>query len=420
MLVFIGIFAFFLTISPSLGVSYLRASYAASGSLTKVTSGLVAFDPLNQQLTMSQLENSNYWKFSGDAPGEGAPYNFYENSSGLHIAVQAKNNSTFAGFFAKSPNTDFVLVHVRITAPAKTVPQGSFESGLYLQTADGNVNYVTCTSFTTSQGTIWEIVWATGNSNGATNFKTLWSSGFGLPLTEDCTIITNGNNYLKVYLDGKQVYSSSSLNLQMPKPFQIYLEPETSYNGTELYATFLNYYLTSSEYLTVSGLPSNAAKVELVNPSSGNVLASALKQSGSASIEVGKFVLPLGAEIEVLSSSNSVLSSTQGSVSVYGGDSYSDDGSTAGGNITLSIKTVSQSGTQITGLYAYISNSSGQVVSQGYSPLTYSGAIKGQTYTSCVENYNQYTFLHWSNGSTNPCLTKTFTQSSTMVAYYST
>ena len=369
---------------------------------------------------MSQLESSNYWRFSGDAPGEGAPYNFYEDSSGLHIGVQAASNSTYAGFFAVSPNTDFVLVHVRIISPARTIPRGSFESGLYLQTADGNVNYVTCTSSTTSQGTIWEIVWATGNSNGATNFKTLWSSGSGLPLTEDCTIITNGNNYLRVFLDGKQVYSSSSLNLEMPKPFQIYLEPETSYNGSELYATFANYYLTSAEYLTVSGLPSNAARVELVNPSNGNVLASAPKQSGLATIEVGKFIYPLNAEVEVLSSSNGVLSSTQGSVPIYGGDSYSDNGGSAGGNITLTIKTVSQSGTQITGLYAYITNSSGQVVGQGYSPLTYSAAIKGQTYTSCVENYDQYTFLHWSNGSTNPCLTKAFTQSSTLVAYYST
>jgi len=416
----IGIFAFLLTISPVLGVSYFRSSVAASGTLTKVSSGLVASDPLNQQLTKSQLESSNYWRFSGDAPAEGAPYNFYEDSNGLHVGVQAANNSTFAGFFAVSPNTNFVLVHVQITTPSKTVPQGAFESGLYLQTSDGNINYVTCTSFTTSQGTVWEIVWATGNSSGATHYKTLWSSGFGLPLTEDCTIITNGNNYLKVNLGGNQVYSSSSLKLQMPKPFQIYLEPETSYSGSELYATFLNYYLTSAETLTVSGLPSNAAKVELVNPSNGNVLASAQRRSGSASVEVGNFILPLSAQIEVLSSSNTVLSSTQGAVSVYGGDSYSDNGGTGGGNVTLTIKTVSQSGSPIAGLSAYVTNSSGQVVSQGYSPLTYTGAITGQTYTSCVENYNNYTFLHWSNGSTNPCLTKTFTKSTTLVAVYST
>src|SRR2546422_3733070 len=35
------------------------------------------------------------------------------------------------------------------------------------------------------------------------------------PLTRDCTIITNGNNYLKVYLDNVLVYESNNLDLQM-------------------------------------------------------------------------------------------------------------------------------------------------------------------------------------------------------------
>ena len=204
---------------------------------------------------MAQLEQSSYWSFSGDAASRGFLYNFYENSGGLHIGVQAKSSSVYAGFFAESPNTNFVLVHVRISAPTRTISQGNFESGLYLQTADGDVNYVTCTTSTTSQGTFWEIVSATGNTNSATNFHTLWISGSGLPLTEDCTIITNGDNYLKVDLGGQQVYSSSSLNLQIPRPFQVYLEPETSYSGSELYATYQNYYITSGEYLTVSGSP---------------------------------------------------------------------------------------------------------------------------------------------------------------------
>jgi hypothetical protein len=208
-----------------------------------------------------------------------------------------------------------------VPAPVSTISKGIFESGLYVQTADGNVSYVTCTSFTTSQGTIWELVWARGNISGATSFKTLWSSGTGMSLTESCTIITNGNNYLKLYLDGRLVYSSSSLDLKIPGPFQIYLEPETTYNGTELYASFLNYYLNSGEYVTVNNLPANVAKVVLI--SSGHVFAKAPKTGTSAKIEVGNFNLPLSAEIEALSSSDAIVASTHTAVSIYGGDVYS-------------------------------------------------------------------------------------------------
>jgi hypothetical protein len=272
---------------------------------------------------MQQLESSKYWTFSGDAPGEGALYNFYENSGGLHIGVEAVNASTYAGFFAVSPDTSFVLAHAKVTTPASTIPQGVFESGIYVQTANGNVNYVTCTSSTTSAGTIWELVWATGNTSQASNFKTLWSSGAGLSLTQDCTIITNGNNYLKLYLDGRLVYSSSSLSLKIPGPFQIYLEPETTVASHELYASFLNYYLTRGESLTVNSLPSSAVKVELINPSNGHIIASASKSGSSARIELGNFIFPLSAEIEALNSKGAVVASTHAAVPLYGGDVYS-------------------------------------------------------------------------------------------------
>jgi hypothetical protein len=317
MIVLLGTLALFASVYSSTGFT----SFAASATISKVSSGLVALDALNQQLTMQQLESSSYWTFNGDASAEGATYNFYENSAGLHIGVQAATASTYAGFYAVSPDTSFVLAHVQVTTPVSTIPQGIFESGLYLQTANGNVNYVTCTSYTTSQGTLWELVWATGNSNGATNFQTLWSSGTGMPLTENCTIITNGNNYLKLYLNGRLVYSSSSLSLNIPGPFQIYLEPETTYAGQELYSSFLNYYVNSGEYLTVNNLPANAARVVLV--SNGHVLARAPKSGTSANIEVGNFNLPLNAVIEAISSSGRILASTHTAVSIYGGDVYS-------------------------------------------------------------------------------------------------
>ena len=283
--------------------------------------GLIAADPLNQNLNKSQLENSGYWRFTGDAAEENASYDFFENSGGLHIGVQANSNSTYAGFFAVSPNTQFLLAHVQITAPTKTVPNSAYEAGLYVQTASGNVNYVTCHTFTTNQGTVWEIVWATGNTSGATHYTTLWTSGTNLPLTKDCTIITNGQNYLKVFLGGTQVYYSTSLNLLMPTPFQVYLEPETTSTGSLLYSVYRNYYVTVNQYLTVNGLPPNAARVVVVN-TAGKIIASAHASKGTASVGLGNFAFPVVGTIRVLDASNNILDSTPGTVSIYGGDSY--------------------------------------------------------------------------------------------------
>jgi hypothetical protein len=413
----LGLIAIAIATSPALGSVFGNSAHAATLSLTKTASGLIAADSLTQNLNRSQLEQSTYWRFTGDAPAEGAPYNFFENSSGLYIGVQAKSNSTFAGFFAVSPNTQFLLAHVQITAPLRTVPNSSYEAGLYVQTASGNVNYITCTTLTTNQGTVWEIIWATGDSNGANHFTTLWTSGTNLPLTEDCTIITNGNNYLKVFLGRTQVFYSTSLNLLMPEPFQVYLEPETSYTGSMLYSIYKNYYITANQYLTVKGLPSNADRVQVVN-SAGKVLASAHNSGGTATLGLGTFIYPITATIKVLDSSNHLLASTSAPVPIYGGDTYFM-GST-GNTITITIRTVSLSGATITGIYSYITNSTGQFVAQGYSPLKYSSATSGMTYTSCVENYRNYTFNHWSNGSTNPCLTQTPKQSTTLTAYYNT
>jgi hypothetical protein len=298
----------------------------SSPSLVKTRSGLVAHDPLNESLTEAQLRTNSYWRFAGDAPAEGAVYNFSEDSDGLHIGVRAPDYPTspsWAGYFAVSPNSNFVLMHANITAPEASVPSGIFESGEYLQTANGHVSYVTCTSYTSATGTVWMLVATTGSAISATEFKTLWTSSAGLPLTESCTIITNGSNYLKVYLDDKLVYFSNNASLEIPSPFQVYLEPESSYKGAELYCTFRDYYVTSGENLTIDNLPTNATSVALTDPSTNSDLASAPVFSGRAAIEMGGFALPLRAEIRVLDSSNKTLASSEGAVPIYAGDSYS-------------------------------------------------------------------------------------------------
>ncbi|HJU13155.1 MAG TPA: hypothetical protein VJ792_01685, partial [Candidatus Nitrosotalea sp.] len=141
------------------------------------------------------------------------------------------------------------------------------------------------------------------------------------PLTRDCTIITNGSNYLKVYLDGNMVYNSTSLNLQMPGPFDAYLEPQSSYSGKLLNGIYTDYYSATDENMQVTGLPSSAVRVDLVDPS-GNIIASSPVSSGSSEIDVGSYDMPIGASIVAYDSANNVVASTSGPVSIYGGDVY--------------------------------------------------------------------------------------------------
>src|SRR5487761_1467628 len=314
------------------------AQSGGSGTLLKTSSGLVASDPLNRVRSEIQLQSNPYWYFGGDAPS--GSYSYYEDAGGLHVG--AVGTSGWAGYYAESPNTNFVLVHVRVSQNVSTVPSGAFESGLYVQTYNGLINYVTCVSSTSSQGTYWAVVSALGNYQQANTYQTLWQSSLGQPLAQDCTIVTNGNNYLKVYFNGVLKYQSSSLNLQIPAPFQVYLEPESSYSGGELFSTFQNYYVTSGEYVTVKGLPSNAVSVQLLDASNPTkVLAAALVSGGSASVEVANYLFPLQTIVQAIDSNGNVVASTGSTVGVYGGDVYSYSEATSNSNTSTRNSTTS-------------------------------------------------------------------------------
>ncbi|MGI0094713.1 MAG: fibronectin type III domain-containing protein [Nitrosotalea sp.] len=295
-------------------------------SLILVKSGLLISDSLtNETQTQQQLQTSSkYWIYGGDAFAEKASYAFWRNTQGLHIGVKAPSNATWAGVYAVSRNTPSVLYHSVVTTPVQTIPENNvyYNNGMYVQTnGSNNVNYVTCTSNISSFGTVWAVFWATGNPFGATNFTRLWyDPSPNKPLTRDCTIITNGNNYLKVYIDGVKVVDSNSMNLQMPSPFNVFLEPQSSYAGQLLNGTFTDYYTTTSENVTMTNLPNNAARVDIVD-SSNNVLTTTQVVNKIASLNVGQYHFPLSGTIKVYDSNNVLITSK--SSSIYGGDVYS-------------------------------------------------------------------------------------------------
>ena len=289
-----------------------------------VQSGLVSSDPLNNETKTQQelLANQQFWTYGGDAIAEKAPYDFYKDTQGLHIGVQAPANGTWAGFYAVSPNTNAALFHTVITTPVSSIPYQWYENGLYVQTSQPFINYVSCFSSTSVFGTVWSVGSVTGNATEGTQFTPLWTdTSMNQPLTRDCTIITNGNNYLKVYLDGTMVYTNSTLNLQMPAPFNAFLEPQSSYNGQLLNGIYKDYYATSDENIKVGNLPSNAARVDLVD-STGTVLVTGKVSSGVVSLDVGKYHFPLACTIKVYDSNNVLIASTSGTANIYGGNAY--------------------------------------------------------------------------------------------------
>ena len=297
-------------------------------SINKVNSGLVAIDSLtNETLNKEQLlTNPRYWSYGGSATVQNSPFDIYKDSQGFHIGVQALSDGAWAGYYGVTPNTDATLFHSVITTDRRTIPNPLrfYNNGMYVQTAAiSDVNYVTCFADTSFWGIVWAIFLATGNADGATQFTRLWyDPTFDQPLTRDCTIITNGNNYLKVYLDGQLAYENSTLNLQMPGPFNAFLEPQTSYAAEMQYGTYKDYYSAKSETVLVTNTPLLSASVKLVD-STGQVLASAPVVSGTANLTIGQYHMPLDAYIKVYDSNDIQLASTNSPVSIFGGDVYS-------------------------------------------------------------------------------------------------
>jgi hypothetical protein len=124
-------------------------------------------------------------------------------------------------------------------------------------------------------------------------------------------------------------------------------------------------------------------------------------------------------------------------VSNYGSDVFShwSDGTatscepyTANGNTatltayystssSITVNAVDQNGNAISGLWAVVL-ANGNPLASGFTPLVYTAATSGQTYTVCASSYGNYVFAHWSDGNTNSCKTITASGANTLTAHY--
>jgi hypothetical protein len=323
-------------------------AHAAADSVNLVSSGLVASDSLTTGNTAS-------WSFGGDAASQpGAKYAYSEDSQGLHIAVQPAASGTWSGYYAVSGNASATLFHAVVTLAYASVPDNGFNTGIYVQTWNNDfIDYIGCLGVAVPQGYYWTVVQAYGVVVGSQMINTLYQSPLNSgPLAQDCTIITNGNNYLKVYLGGNVVVDRNNMTLNMPEPEQVYLEPQSSTASSVLTGTYMGYYATAQEGVTVTNAPTGGT-AEIID-ASNNVLASApVAANGSATMLVGKYSLPLSANIEVFDSSNDLVGSTATPVTIWGGDIYSVASTTSSSSSSSTTSTTSSTSGGPTGITVF-------------------------------------------------------------------
>ena len=304
-----------------LGMNLRPAHAGPLYSISQTKSGLVGSDPLTGSFSQAQLATSSYWLFGGDAAVQGSPYAFSEDSSGLHIGVQATAVAPYAGFYALHKD-NAMLSHAVMSVPSSTVPSGYPNVGLYVQTGGVNVNYVVCGGTTSNAGTQWGVALATGDVNGAFQYVPLYlDPSTNQALTRDCTVVTNGANYLAVYLDHSLVYQNSNQNLGYTPPFQFFLETQTSYTGGMFTGTFKNFYMTSGDSITVANMPTSST-AQIVSPSGQVIVKADADSSGKATLPIGQYAMPLTANIQI-TQLGVVVGSTSSPISIWGGDAYS-------------------------------------------------------------------------------------------------
>jgi hypothetical protein len=358
------------------------AAQALNFSISKVKSGLVISEPLNgRNLTADDLRwlNTHGWNFDVAELLQNGSSNFYQDAEGLHLGIKAAPiKGEWDGFYAMTPPTNATLFHVKVTVPFRSTSNGEFfESGLYIHTSEDKVNYITCFASVSPTGITWTVQHDMNNPNQGMQYATLWSDNNTSvqPHSKDCTIITNGNNYLKVYIDNTQVYLNDHASLQMPSPLKASLEVSTSNNSSSQfrYGIFNDFYSTTDEHVKIINGPSNGSvKIVQTSPSSSTALLTrnmqiqqtpsnktnnnnsvplvglfsndahdpqpssshittntnvlengTLDSQGVSKLDIGQYHFPLNAQIQVYNSTNSMVASTPQNISLYGGDIYS-------------------------------------------------------------------------------------------------
>jgi len=367
-------FSILLLVLTGMMMSTMNTANATS-SISKIQSGLVVSDSLT-------TGNMDSWTFGGTATS----YNYYEDSQGLHLGVQSPQSGQWVNYYAHLPQPDARLFHSVITIPDKKVPDGVSNAGLYVEGSD-YIPHVGCEAYADSTGYYWDVE---QSSDAGNTYQILYiSQPSSMPQTQDCTIITNGSNYLKVYIGSNLVFSSTSMNLGMSGPFIAFVQDDTS-SSSMRYGIYSNYYVTTDENIQVTGNPSNAATVSLVD-SSGTTLTSSSVTAGSATLDVGKYDFPLAATIYVKDSSGNIITSSP--ENIYGGDAFQVTTTLTAPQPPTNLSTNTISSSQINLSWSAPSDNGGSAIT-GYK---IERSLDGSTWNTIVSNTGSTTTTTYSD-----------------------
>lgn len=243
------------------------------------------------------------WFFDGSARVRGGQYDVSQVAGeGMYVGVSDPNSydNIWSGIFAMSPNDYSSLYHVTIHVPPLPVsydPADYANLGMYVQTdtTTGRINYVACIIDMRPDRLIFRAESGLGNGDSVTSWNILWEREMGLDQEQmDCTLITNGDNHMAVIINGERVFESDDLNLQMPRPFNAYLETQVTGIPEIVYGRFSNYYSTFTSEIRVIKL-NPGQQVSL-----GNVTAVA-DGAGIAHLDVSSLPQPYSGKLTVYS-----------------------------------------------------------------------------------------------------------------------
>lgn len=237
---------------------------ATSGNvrLERIHQGALINDAFTSPTSDRDLQDT--YEFNGDLDPKRTFV--HATSGGLRVGVRPPADATdFYGWFAVTlaafPKTS--IFHTRMTKPAGNVtgPHQEAEAVFAVQTAStkvtGLINFVEVTSDSLQGQTAYQVDYSSGHIRDAKT-RVYWRTqpSATAPNTVDVTVRTDGSHSLTVWLGNRQIFNSTSLDLNMEAPFQPYLEVQAL--RTPYLATFQNFWVTASSTITLTGLPAGA------------------------------------------------------------------------------------------------------------------------------------------------------------------
>ena len=203
--------------------------------VSRLHSGLLVADPLDKVVGLGQLQDQ--YVLDGSA---GPRLGWVSETKG-GLAVGIKAHRGWAGWFASTIHAagPAVAWHTVISPTALRLgTKGQGIAVFAVQTAttqkNGVINYIVVAAVCRSGSYRWLI----GNAHGLVaraSTQVLWASkwqavpqhGTALP-SQAVTVVTDGSHSLSVWFGTDEIFSSERLVLDMPAPFQAYLEVQSS------------------------------------------------------------------------------------------------------------------------------------------------------------------------------------------------